>query len=221
MVSFEISKGYLTWGRTKESGGKNNGMSVNYAEVIEYVKKMTSENGRPSNYPFRSRFEHTMRVYRWAIKLQSKLGGDLDVIVLAALLHDIGWDDERPHGEVGAELAVEYMDSIGIDPETIRRVGEIIMIHEDKDSDADLSICWMKLARSVCCGIRWRQHVRMRQVTRKPITGSRIIIEITNQRFEDARQMQPEQNIRSVCSCLTVSSSSWKRNYFRKSCYVL
>ena len=77
-------------GRTKESGGKNNGMSVNYAEVIEYVKKMTSENGRPSNYPFRSRFEHTMRVYRWAIKLQSKLGGDLDVIVLAALLHDIG-----------------------------------------------------------------------------------------------------------------------------------
>ena len=91
-------------------------MSVNYAEVIEYVKKMTSENGRPSNYPFRSRFEHTMRVYRWAIKLQSKLGGDLDVIVLAALLHDIGWDDERPHGEVGAELAVEYMDSIGIDP---------------------------------------------------------------------------------------------------------
>ena len=107
-------------GRTKESGGKNNGMSVNYAEVIEYVKKMTSENGRPSNYPFRSRFEHTMRVYRWAIKLQSKLGGDLDVIVLAALLHDIGWDDERPHGEVGAELAVEYMDSIGIDQSGVR-----------------------------------------------------------------------------------------------------
>ena len=127
-------------GRTKESGGKNNGMSVNYAEVIEYVKKMTSENGRPSNYPFRSRFEHTMRVYRWAIKLQSKLGGDLDVIVLAALLHDIGWDHARPHGEEGAELAVENMDSIGIDPETIRRVGEIIMIHEDKDSDVDLSL---------------------------------------------------------------------------------
>ena len=36
---------------------------MNYAEVIEYVKKMTAENGRPSNYPFRSRYEHTMRVY--------------------------------------------------------------------------------------------------------------------------------------------------------------
>lgn len=113
---------------------------MNYAEVIEYVKKMTSDNGRPANYPFRSRYEHTMRVYRWAIKLQSKLGGDLDVIVLAALLHDIGWDDERDHGEVGAELAVEYMDSIGVDPSVIARVGEIIMIHEDKDTDAPLSL---------------------------------------------------------------------------------
>ncbi|MBQ9608173.1 MAG: HD domain-containing protein [Lachnospiraceae bacterium] len=113
---------------------------MNYAEVIEYVKKMTAENGRPSNYPFRSRFDHTMRVYRWAIKLQSKLGGDLDIIALAALLHDIGWDSERPHEEVGAELAVEYLDSIGVDPQIITRVGEIIMIHEDKDTEAELSL---------------------------------------------------------------------------------
>lgn len=113
---------------------------MNYAEVIEYVKKMTSENGRPPKYPFRSRYEHTMRVYRWAIKLQTKLGGDLDIIALAALLHDIGWNDERPHGEVGAELAVEYLDSIGVDPEVIKRVGEIIMIHSDKDTEAVLSL---------------------------------------------------------------------------------
>ena len=113
---------------------------MNYSEVIEYVKKMTTENGRPSNYPFRSRFEHTMRVYRWAIKLQSKLGGDLDIIALAALLHDIGWDSERPHEEVGAELAVEYLDSIGVDPQIITRVGEIIMVHEDKDTEAELSL---------------------------------------------------------------------------------
>lgn len=116
------------------------GQIMNYAEVIEYVRKMTTENGRPPKYPFRSRFEHSLRVYRWAIKLQSKLGGDLDIIALAALLHDIGWDDKRPHGEVGAELAVEYLDSLGVDPEIIRRVGEIIMIHTDKDTDAELSI---------------------------------------------------------------------------------
>ena len=113
---------------------------MNYAEVIEYVKKMTSENGRPSLYPFRSRYEHTMRVYRWAIKLQAKLGGDLDIIALAALLHDIGWEEGRDHCEVGAELAVEYLDGLGVDPETIKRVGEIIMMHEDKDTDRELSL---------------------------------------------------------------------------------
>ncbi len=113
---------------------------MNYSEVIEYVKKMTTENGRPSNYPFRSRYEHTMRVYRWAIKLQAKLGGDMDIIALAALLHDIGWDSERPHEEVGAELAVDFLDELGVEPEIIKRVGEIIMIHEDKDTEAELSL---------------------------------------------------------------------------------
>ena len=81
-----------------------------------------------------------MRVYRWAIKLQSKLGGDLDIIVLAALLHDVGWDGVRPHGEVGAEIAVNYLDSLGVDPVKIAKIGEIIMIHEEKDTDADLSL---------------------------------------------------------------------------------
>jgi len=104
---------------------------MDYSQVIEYVRKTTTENGRPDLYPFRSRYEHTMRVYRWAIRLQSKLGGDLDVIVLAALLHDVGWDAERPHNEVSAEMAVEYLDSIGIDAETITKVGEIIMVHEE------------------------------------------------------------------------------------------
>ena len=113
---------------------------MDYSEVIEYVRKTASENGRPNIYPFRNRYEHTMRVYRWAIRLQTKLGGDLDVIVLAALLHDIGWEEGRPHNEVSAEIAVDYLDSIGVSPEIITRVGEIILLHTDKDTEKDLSL---------------------------------------------------------------------------------
>lgn len=113
---------------------------MNYANVIEFVKEQISNNGRPSNYPFRKRFEHTMRVYRWAIKLQAKVGGDLEIIALAALLHDVGWDDDKDHGEVGAQIAVDYLDSIGFDPEKISRIGEIIRIHEDKDTTEELSL---------------------------------------------------------------------------------
>ena len=113
---------------------------MDYSEVIEFVKKETSENDKPDSYPFKSRYEHTMRVYRWAIRLQAKLGGDLDVIVLAALLHDIGWADDRPSSEVSAEIAVEYLDSIGVSPEMIVKVGEIIMVHADKNTEKDLSL---------------------------------------------------------------------------------
>lgn len=113
---------------------------MDYAQIIEFVKRQIADNGRPPNYPFRDRFEHTMRVYRWAIKLQARVGGDLEIITLAALLHDVGWQEGRDHGEVGAEIAVDYLDSIGIAEEKISRIGEIIRIHDDKDSTADFSI---------------------------------------------------------------------------------
>lgn len=112
---------------------------MNYADVIEFVKTQTAKNGRPPNYEFRSRYEHTMRVYRWAIKLQSKLGAILILLYLQHFYMTLA-DENRPHGEVGAEIAVEYLDSIGVDPEKIAKIGEIIMIHEEKDTDADLSL---------------------------------------------------------------------------------
>lgn len=113
---------------------------MDYTKVIEFVKEQTAINGRPPNYPFRSRFEHIMRVYRWAIKLQAKEGGDLEIIALAALLHDVGWDENREHGEVGAEIAVDFLDSIGYDVDKIARIGEIILRHTDKDSQEDFSL---------------------------------------------------------------------------------
>ena len=113
---------------------------MNYANVIEFVRQQIADNGRPPNYPFRNRFEHTMRVYRWAVKLQAKVGGDLEIIALAALLHDVGWEEGREHGEVGAEIAVEYLDSIGLQTEKIKRIGEIILVHDDKDTKRELSL---------------------------------------------------------------------------------
>ncbi len=112
---------------------------MDYSEVIEFVKQTTSENSGAEN-TFRNSYDHTMRVYRWAIRLQAKLGGDLDVIVLAALLHDIGHEQGRPTNEVSAEVAVEYLDSIGVSPDLIVKVGEIIMICPDKETDKDISL---------------------------------------------------------------------------------
>lgn len=115
---------------------------MNYTTIIQYVKEQTSSNNRPSNYPFRDRFEHTMRVYRWAIKLQNKMGGDIEVISLAALLHDIGWDEneEIPHGDIGAQMAADFLVDMEYDPVKIGRVCEIIRRHEDQDTTDELSL---------------------------------------------------------------------------------
>ena len=58
----------------------------------------------------------------------------------AALLHDIGWEKDRPVGEVSAEVAVEYLDSIDVSPELIVKVGEIILACDEMDTDKDLSL---------------------------------------------------------------------------------
>ena len=55
-------------------------------------------------------------------------------------MHDDRSEEGREHGEVGAEIAVEYLDSLGIEPEKIGRIGEIIRIHDNKDTMDELSI---------------------------------------------------------------------------------
>ena len=194
---------------------------MNYAEVIDFVKEQTAVNGRPPNYPFRSRFEHTMRVYRWAIKLQSKLGGDLDIIVLAALLHDVGWDDERPHGEVGAEIAVNYLDSLGVDPQKIAKIGEIIMIHEEKDTDADLSLeCRIVMDADLldevgAISVLWDSMataIEDEASYKRAYSESRIFIRSINQRSRDVRRRLDDLSTANACSSLRISYSSLGKN---------
>lgn len=115
---------------------------MDYTKVIQYVKEQTSLNNRPANYPFRDRFEHTMRVYRWAIKLQNKMGGDMEIISLAALLHDIGWDEKQEvsHADVSAQMAADFLVEMDYDPKKIGRVCEIIRRHEDQDTQDELKL---------------------------------------------------------------------------------
>lgn len=73
-------------------------------------------------------FEHTLRTVRFLDSLQpgTFLGdlkdslNDLEPLYLAALLHDIGKiDPDRPHAEVGAEMAEEICDRWGLN-DTVR-----------------------------------------------------------------------------------------------------
>ncbi|HSQ79085.1 MAG TPA: HD domain-containing protein [Candidatus Bathyarchaeia archaeon] len=79
--------------------------------------------------------DHTERVLRLALHIGRKEKADLGILELAALLHDIGREEEdRSHGRIchgrsGAALARVILARHGCDPATIRAVAHCIRTH--------------------------------------------------------------------------------------------
>lgn len=64
-----------------------------------------------------------------------------DVVYAAALLHDIGravqYEENRPHHEVGAELAETILKDCGYEPEEIDRIARAIASHQTNSGDKE------------------------------------------------------------------------------------
>ncbi|MEY3238527.1 MAG: hypothetical protein RI883_2628 [Bacteroidota bacterium] len=70
---------------------------------------------------------HIERVYKMAVHLQSKEGGDLEIIELAALLHDIS--DHKMNGGIlnaGGNVAFNLLIDLGCDELKALKVKEIV-----------------------------------------------------------------------------------------------
>ena len=80
-------------------------------------------------------WDHTERVYRLCLRIGRKEKADLGVLRLAALLHDIGREEEDRsrgrvcHGKSGAALARQILKRRGCDAGTIRAVVHCIGSH--------------------------------------------------------------------------------------------
>lgn len=76
---------------------------------------------------------HVERVCRSAIRIASIEGGDLDTILLAALLHDIAILREIyegiDHAEEGAKIARSILEDLGIPSDIIEKVTYAIRVH--------------------------------------------------------------------------------------------
>ncbi len=89
-------------------------------EVKEYFK-----NSKPTHD-----FSHVQRVYTLCMKIGKKEKADLEVLKLAALLHDIGRiKGDEDHEIHSAEIAEKIMDNHGIDEKTKRNVIHCIKTH--------------------------------------------------------------------------------------------
>ena len=80
-------------------------------------------------------WDHTERVYRLCLRIGRKEKADLGVLRLAALLHDIGREEEDRsrgrvcHGKSGAALARRILKRLGCDAGTVRAVVHCIGSH--------------------------------------------------------------------------------------------
>ena len=101
--------------------------------ALEFTKKKIEESARP-NYPFRSRYRHTLRVLMWALRLQEKLGGDKDVLMYSSILHDCSWDGKQNHAISSYQEAKVFLDQFDLDKEFKEKVLEGVLYHNRNDT---------------------------------------------------------------------------------------
>ncbi|NQU79228.1 HD domain-containing protein [Candidatus Woesearchaeota archaeon] len=86
-------------------------------------------------------WEHTERVYNLCVSIGEKEGADMDLLKIAALLHDIGREEQDKakgkvcHAERGAEIASEILKQHGLDDEKVDRITHCIQCHRFRNSN--------------------------------------------------------------------------------------
>ena len=114
-------------------------------DMTAYVKNQleqsdTAESERKLKIGY-SRFEHTMRVFKWMERLYASYPDkeriDLESLSIATIFHDIGycavelWDE---HAKISAVMCREYLEAKNYDPEKLGFICDIIARHSDKET---------------------------------------------------------------------------------------
>ena len=119
-----------------------------YEDMIHYVKEFLQNADAKaalssSKFPFRDRFDHTLRVYKWALRINEVEKGDEEILSIAAIFHDVGkWvKNNKPHALVGSEICDTYLRNISYPEAKRTRVVNAIKYHSSKSrEDLDLTL---------------------------------------------------------------------------------
>lgn len=105
-------------------------MSIDFLTAVQERARPYFANARGSHD-----WSHTERVYRLSLQLAAGLGADLQIAGSAALLHDIGRQEQDEskgeicHAEAGTRLARTILQDLGLDEESVGRVLHCIETH--------------------------------------------------------------------------------------------
>ena len=113
---------------------------MDYKEMMEYVQQEINNSDRIERYPFRDRYSHTLRVLKWAERIHKEEGGDLEIVKIACLFHDVGWDKDINHSYVSKEIAEKYLLGHGYNEEKLDLVLEAVENHNFRNNENEVSL---------------------------------------------------------------------------------
>ena len=107
---------------------------LDFDKAIRYVKSIFEQCvEHKKEYSYREKFSHTIRVYKWAKKLLETEIADSDVLLMAAIFHDVGYTiDAESHMSYSADICRSYFIENKYDDEYIDMVCEIITHHNER-----------------------------------------------------------------------------------------
>jgi len=119
-----------------------------YENMLKYVKNYLKNSNinatqLDKEYPFRNRYEHTLRVCKWAERINEIEEGNEKVIKTAAIFHDVGKgiNDGINHAKEGAKICRNYLLENDFDNKFVKKVAKAIRFHSSKNlSEKELSL---------------------------------------------------------------------------------
>ncbi len=116
----------------------------------EYIKELFLIDTEEDKFVYR--YEHTLRTAAIGQKIAREEGLNEEALVLACLLHDIGYvecvthEDYDTHGKISSRMAREYLESIHYDPEWIDTITYGILAHTEEQPERKLTVFEISIA---------------------------------------------------------------------------
>ncbi|MBR4084061.1 MAG: HD domain-containing protein [Lachnospiraceae bacterium] len=118
-----------------------NKILIGYAPGVDPIKATHSFvkellNPQPDRYDLTYRYEHSLRVALWGKRIAESEGWDSEPLVMACLLHDVGYpllesmEEWNKHPLYGAEVAKRFLQKIGYYEELTENICQAIRIHD-------------------------------------------------------------------------------------------
>jgi uncharacterized protein len=113
--------------------------------LVEELERIVKEKMSPLEGTAHS-YAHVDRVVKIALLLAKKEKADMELVQIAAILHDVGRCVGQPHNETGAKLAPEILGNLHYPRQKAEKVARIVLLHhmdsKDKLNSIEEKIVW-------------------------------------------------------------------------------